>query len=163
MKAWAGTAANRRGSEFANEVAARLVELGWKAVPEINVSKILNKALERDYGDIDVLAWDARSQRVLLIECKDLHFHKTAGELAEQLGDFRGEMHDGKRDLLRKHLDRCEVLIKHADAVAAHVGLTATPQIEGWIVFSNPVPMLLAWDEFVSQVRVTTLAGLDSL
>jgi hypothetical protein len=163
MKAWAGTAADRRGSEFANEVAARLVELGWQAVPEVKVTRILNRGLDRDYGDVDVVAWNARTQRVLLIECKDLHFHKTAGELAEQLGDFRGEVRDGKRDLLRKHLDRCEVLTKHKDAVASHVGLTAAPQIESWMVFRNPVPMLLVWDKFVSQVRVTTLAGLDLL
>lgn len=163
MKAWAGTAADRRGNEFAKEVAARLIELGWQAVPEVKVTTILNKGLDRNYGDVDVLAWNAETQRVLLIECKDLHFHKTAGELAEQLGDFRGEVHDGKRDLLRKHLDRCEVLKKHSDAIAAHLGLTAPLEIEGWMVFRNPVPMLLVWEKFVSQVRVTTLSGLDEL
>ncbi|MCL4207949.1 MAG: hypothetical protein KJ000_36140 [Pirellulaceae bacterium] len=160
MKAWTGTAAIARGHLFSHEVAESFAELGWKVEPEVKVSKILAKRLNRDYGDIDVLAWNPTRGRVLLVECKDLHFHKTAGELAEQLSDYRGEVRGGKRDDLRKHLDRIDVLRNDADALAKYVGVAKPLKIEGWIVFRNPVPMLLATEQFGEAVRVTTLARL---
>lgn len=160
MMAWKGTAAKARGHLFSHEVAERFTTLGWKVEPEVKVSKVLAKRLNRDYGDIDVLAWDPMTGRVLLVECKDLHFHKTAGELAEQLSDYRGEVRSGKRDDLRKHLDRIDVLRNNTDALAKYVGVAKPLRIEGWIVFRNPVPMLLATEQFGDAVRVITLARL---
>lgn len=84
------------------------------------------------------------------MECKDLHFHTTSGEIAEQLSDSRGEIRHGKRDLLRKHLDRIDVLRNHAEGLAKYVGVANPLVIEGWVVFRNPVPMLLATEHFVS-------------
>ncbi len=75
MRTWAGTAADRRGSRFSQKVAVQLRELGWQADVEVKVSQIVGKRLDRDYGDVDVLAWSHTSKRILLIECKDLHFH----------------------------------------------------------------------------------------
>jgi hypothetical protein len=137
--------------------------LGWQADVEVKVSQIVQKPLDRDYGDVDVLAWNPTSMRILLIECKDLHFHKTAGELAEQLSDFRGEVRNGKRDLLRKHLDRIDVLRREKSSLAKHVGVAPLSNIEGWVVFRNPVPMLLAHEHFGTTVRGTTLDKLDEL
>ncbi|WP_404936839.1 hypothetical protein P7C00_16185 [Pseudomonas sp. JDS08PS003] len=88
-------------------------ELGWQVAPEIKLTKILRMPLDRDYGDVDVLAWSPTKGRVLIIECKDLQLKKTYGEITEQLSDFRGLEIDGKRDFLRKHLDRVDVLQKH--------------------------------------------------
>jgi len=127
------------------------------------VSKILAEGLDRDYGDVDVLAWDPATRRVLLMECKDLHFHKTSGELAEQLSDFRGEIRDGKRDLLRKHLDRIDVLRGHAEGLAKYVGVANPCAIEGWVVFRNPVPMLFDIERFGTAVHATTLAKLHEV
>jgi hypothetical protein len=101
---------------------------------------LLGIPLDRDYGDVDALAWDPKSGRVLAIECKDLHFHKTLGEVAEQLSDFRGETRsDGKRDLLRKHLDRIVTMESHKSAIRKRLALEEDPQIEAYVVFKNPV------------------------
>lgn len=163
MKSWKGKAANKRGNRFAVAVAERLREYGWNAETEVQVTTIVKKRLGRDFGDVDVLAWDMAGGRVLLIECKDLHFHKTAGELAEQLRDFRGEIRDGRRDDLRKHLDRCDILRERVEAVAAYVGLAQAISIEGWVIFRNPVPMLLAWDDVRGQLRMSTFDQLDQI
>lgn len=56
-------------------------ELGWQVAPEIKLTKILRMPLDRDYGDVDVLAWSPTKGRVLIIECKDLQFKKTYGKL----------------------------------------------------------------------------------
>jgi hypothetical protein len=90
MRKYAGYARERDGMAFNAKVAEKLTELGWQTAPEIRLTKILSQALDRDYGDVDVLAWDANLGRVLIIECKDLQFKKTYGEIAEQLNDFRG-------------------------------------------------------------------------
>src|SRR3954465_4610363 len=102
------------GEEFSSEVAARLRELGWKVEKtKLRVTELLGKKFDKDYGDIDVLACNESTGRVLLIECKDVQHRKTDGEIAEQLLDFRGELGaDGKPDLLLKHLNRVELISK---------------------------------------------------
>jgi hypothetical protein len=121
-------------------------------------------SLDRDYGDIDTLAWDPASGRLMVIECKDLHFHKTLGEIAEQLSDFRGVVKsDGKRDLLRKHLDRLDVLERNKDRISARLGLTSKIEIQGYIVFRNAVPMQFAWEKIRGKVKLLLFNELDTL
>ncbi|MES2048145.1 MAG: zinc chelation protein SecC [Pseudomonadota bacterium] len=146
MKKYAGYARNRDGMQFNKEVTQRMSELGWNAEPETTITKIVGKSLDRNYGDVDVLAWDFDSGRILVMECKDLQFRKTYGEIAEQLSDFLGEVSaDGKRrDLLRKHLDRVNVLQSHISEVRRYLGFKGDCSIESIIVFRNPVPMQFA-------------------
>ena len=141
MRRYAGYARNRDGMAFNTKVAGRLIELGWQTQPELKLTKILKQSLDRDYGDVDVLAWNVDLKRILIIECKDLQFRKTYGEIAEQLSDFRGVEANGKRDLLRKHLDRVGVLREHTAKVQKYLELDSGFSIESVVVFSNPVPM----------------------
>jgi hypothetical protein len=163
MRRWSGKEADRRGSEFSNSVAERLQANGWKTETEVTVTKICRRGFDRDYGDVDVLAWNLEKRRVLAIECKDLHFHKTIGELAEQLRDFRGEIRDGRPDLLRRHLDRCSVLQQNAKAVSDYVEIPDVNEVEKWIVFRNTVPMLVKWNRSDPGVRATTHNNLDKI
>ena len=79
--------------------------IGWEAKAEVKVTEILGRSFDRDYGDVDVLAWRADTSRILAIECKDLQVQTTMSEVAEQLSDFRGETRaNGKRDHLKRHL-----------------------------------------------------------
>jgi len=165
MRRYAGYARNRDGLQFNQEVGARMVELGWQAEPEVRLTKILRQALDRDYGDVDVLAWDVDSGRVLVMECKDLQFKKTYGEIAEQLGDFRGTTSaDGKRrDLLRKHLDRVEVLRNHIAEVKKYLGVTGDCTIESHIVFRHPVPMQFTTGSIREHSKLHIFDNLDKL
>ena len=164
MKKWAGESRKRMGREFCLAVTKRLRELGWNAEPEVRVTKLLQKGFERDYGDVDVLAWRAGTNRVLLMECKDVQHRKTDGEIAEQLADFRGELDsDGKPDLLLRHLRRIEVISQHAAEVAKYVGFNAAPHIEGHLVFKNPVPMKFVWERLEQCVQLHLFSELDRL
>jgi hypothetical protein len=164
MRVWAGTTADKQGREFSREVADRLEELGWKAEPEVKITKLLRKGFDRDYGDVDVLAWNPESDRVLIIECKDLQYRKTFGEIAEQLSDFRGEIgRDGKPDDLRRHLDRVELILGHLTELAAYVGFARIPALESHLVFKNPVPMQFALKRLEGQVRLHTLSMLKDI
>lgn len=144
MRRYAGHARNRDGKKFNDLVSARMKELGWSILPEVLVTKILGKAFDRNYGDVDVLAWSHGANRVLIIECKDLQFRKTYGEIAEQLSDYRGATSpDGKsRDSLRKHLDRVEIIRAHRMDLCSFLAIKEDIAIESHLIFSNPVPMM---------------------
>lgn len=145
MQKYAGFARHRDGHEFNEKVKTRMVALGWEALPEVALTKILASRLDRNYGDVDVLAWDPHSRRVLVMECKDLQFKKSYGEIAEQLMDYAGEvLPNGKRDDLRKHLDRVDLLVARKEWVVKFLGLEGDCSIESHMVFNNPVPMLYA-------------------
>ncbi len=154
MNKWAGRASDRRGHQFALEVAARMGELGWQTRVEEKITALLRKGFPVDYGDVDVLAWKPNIGRVVVIECKDVQYRKTDGEIAEQLADFRGIEVDGKRDLLLKHLDRLEVIHQHTDEVRKSLSLTLNPTIEGELVFRNPVPMQFAWEQLRAKTEL---------
>jgi hypothetical protein len=164
MRAWAGKSADRNGKVFSNEVAARLKELGWQTEAEVKITKLLRKGFPRDYGDVDVLAWNPKTGRVLIIECKDLQFRKTFGEIAEQLSDFRGEIKpDGKPDYLRRHIDRVELVSNHSAELAAYIGFTPASKIESHLVFRNPVPMQFALERMKERVRLHVFDKLEEI
>lgn len=164
MCKWIGRTNNQQRTKFNSTVAGRMQELGWQVDKEARLTKVLGHPLKRDYGDIDVLAWNAQSGRVLAIECKDLQYHKTIGEVAEQLSDFRGETRkDGKPDHLKRHLDRLEVLKAEKETVASRLGITASIQIEGHLVFKNFVPMQFAWKHMENKVHLSLFKDLHLL
>lgn len=163
MGHWKKAVADRRGKRFSAQVAAALAAQGWKTEPEVKMTKLLGRGLDRDYGDIDVLAWHPDIGRVLLIECKDVQYRKTFGEVAEQLSDFRGEMRANKKpDYLLKHLDRVQLARDHSSVVSAYVGFEAV-QLESHLVFRNAVPMKFALDHLKARVSVHTFDELAEL
>jgi hypothetical protein len=130
---------------------------------EISPSTLGIDVGDRDYGDVDVLAWHDQLSRVVVIECKDLMFAKTPGEIARQLREFRGTYDShGQPDRLRRHLDRLELLQSNREAVSAYTGNPdAVP--ESALVFRNVVPIEFLDDARVKQGRVVYLAGLAQL
>jgi hypothetical protein len=164
MLAWRSRVTGARGTAFAKEVAAALESDGWKTRVELNVTELLHRGFDRNYGDVDVLAWRSSPKRVLVIECKDVQFSKTHGEIAEQLADFRGEIRpDGRRDELRKHLDRMEIIRSHLQEVSRFVGIDELPDVESHLVFRHPVPMEFALLKMAEQVTVSRLAVIRDI
>ena len=164
MLAWRSRVTGARGTAFAKEVAATLASDGWETRVELNVTELLRRGFDRDYGDVDVLAWRRDSKRVLIIECKDLQFSKTHGEIAEQLADFRGEVRpNGRRDELRKHLDRMEIIRLHLRKLSSFVGIDDLPDLESHLVFRHPVPMEFALRKMSEQVTVSRLATIREI
>ncbi|MDQ7248586.1 hypothetical protein [Dongia sedimenti] len=164
MRVWTGAQSDRTGHRFGAEVSERLLQLGWKTEVEVKVTKLLRQGFDRDYGDVDVLAWDEKTGRVLIIECKDLQYRKTYGEIAEQLADFRGDIGmDGKRDDLRKHLDRVDLISDHMSAVTNFLKLGPAIRLESHLVFRNPVPVEFALKHMTDRVSVCTLDRLNAI
>ncbi|MGC2530359.1 MAG: hypothetical protein WA639_21640 [Candidatus Acidiferrum sp.] len=164
MRKWIGHANNVQRSAFNATVAERMRELGWLVEKEIKLTQILGRPLDRNYGDVDVLAWKPSTGRVLAMECKDVQYNKTLGQVAEQLSDFLGVVRrDGKRDLLRKHLDRLEILNANKSEVAKSLKMSVPAQLEGHLIFRNLVPMRFAWERMASKVRLSLFEELDQI
>lgn len=163
MLAWRGRSRAKLGLAFNAQVGAALKNLGWEVACEIKLTKLLRQPLDRNYGDIDVLAWNPAKGRILIIECKDVQYKKTPGEIAEQLSDFRGEMMgNGKPDLLKKHLDRVAVIQERASDACKFLGMPLGSRIESHLVFRNPVPMQFVQSR-AGQVHISLFAGLAEL
>jgi hypothetical protein len=93
-----------------------------------------------------------------------LQFHKTLGEVAEQLSDFHGVVKpDGTRDLLRKHLDRLAVMEENKECITKRLGLRAAVDIQGYLIFKNPVPMQFAWEQMNEKVKLLLFEQLETL
>ncbi len=162
MRSWIGAAENKRGHEFNKTVERKFIELGWQAKSDIKPTEILNAKLDRDYGDVDVLAW--REGRIIAVECKDLELAMTNSDVARQLHDFRGEIGaNGKPDRLKKHLMRVDVLNDRRNAVAKFVGNTRPIEIEVGLVFSDIVPLYFTDVANEHNVRLTTIDELHMI
>lgn len=138
---WWGKA--REGNTFNSEVAKALSEIGWQVRENIGLPEILNRKLDRDFGDVDVLAWRSDREKVLIVECKDLAFARNYSEIAALLSDYQGVKIDGKADKLRKHLDRVALLQNNCIQVQRFTGISE-PHLVSCLVCSGVVPMQYA-------------------
>ena len=165
MQRWIGSSRAKRGLDFNITVSEELEKLGLSTRVEVKLTEILNKKME-DFGDVDVLAWDDDKNIVYVIECKDLEFAKTYGEIAKQLYDFKGKVNShGKKDRLLKHVKRIEELKKDINGLAKYTKLNPSNlEIRGLIVFSATVPMVFdEGREYIDEIEFLSFDELEKL
>ncbi|MDC5706158.1 hypothetical protein [Vibrio europaeus] len=154
MKKWVGEQRNKSGHRFNQEAADKFSDLGWKVEADVKVSKILNKRTKKDFGDVDVLAWNSSEKIVYLVECKDLEFAKTEGEIAKQVHEFRGvKKTDGKPDRLMKHLERFKVLSQNIEALKTYLKADVINEVKVVMLFKQKVPV--SYDNTEGDIPVT--------
>lgn len=159
LSKWIGEINRQQGEAFNQKVADKFVALGWKARANLSDGQILNRESDQKFGDVDVLAWSEELGRVLVIECKDLSFDKTLGEIARRLARYRGTIgSNGEKDDLRKHLDRCEIMRNGKTALSNFVGFVVH-NVESVLIFNQPTP--LQFHEAVHQYAVEMLTFKD--
>ena len=134
MRRYIGSINNKLGRDFEKEVAAQFEDNHWNVRRRLRLSVLGAPA---ELGDIDVLAWKADGQ-VLVIECKHLQFARTVAEIANVCKRFRGEA----RDELDKHLQRFKWIKENASSLKQVVGFQPkVSQLDDRIVTSVPVPL----------------------
>jgi hypothetical protein len=160
MFKWIGTINGEQGEAFNEKVAEKLRGVGWNAQANLSDGQIFNRKKDPAFGDVDVLAWERTQGRVLVIECKDLSFDKTIGEIARRLANYKGLLKDnGKRDDLRKHLDRCEKIENNVDSLTQFVGFNVE-RIDRVLLFSQPTPIQFSDIAEQYSVIVSTFADI---
>jgi len=164
MKKWIGAKRNKEGHHFNKVISEKLNSYGWLTQKELKLTQILNKKLDKDYGDIDVLAYDLQTKRVLAIECKDLQFAKTHGEIAKQLYEFRGSINNkGGPDRLKRHLDRIKVLEENIAIVGKFLKIDKIQSIECHLIFSQVVPSVFSEYSLDKSILISDVNSLDNI
>lgn len=154
MKNWIGEQRNKTGHRFNQEAAYKFSSLGWKVEADVKVSKILKERTKKDFGDVDVLAWNPTEKVVYLVECKDLEFSKTQGEIAKQIYEFRGVIKsNGKPDRLRKHIDRFEILNENIDKLRDYLEIESINELKVMLLFRQMVP--ISYNNSDSEIPIT--------
>lgn len=138
---WWGKASE--GHTFNAWVADELMKTGWSVRQNIGLPEILNKKMDREYGDVDVLAWRDKQKEVLIIECKDLSQARNYSEIAELLSEYQGNITKGKPDKLKRHLNRLELVQNNLNEIKKFTGLNDI-KIISCLVCSGVVPMQYA-------------------
>lgn len=162
MRAWKSRVDGEKGDPFEKEVQNKLELAGWMTRQSVNITELYGRSLDRNYGEIDVLAWRADTQQILIIECKNIAFRQSPGELADQLSDFQGKLDDrGKPDLLRKHLNRVDLFRTDHHVLTEFCGLSSGAEIRDALVFSVPVPMMFARQQIPETTEVLLAENIN--
>ena len=141
MKKWIGSRNKKLGNEFNYIVANKMKDLGWEVQPEVTIRKFIDSRENNYFGDIDVLAWSKEFNIVIAIECKNLLFAKTMKEVGNQINDFQGKTKNicgkNKRDRLKKHFDRLDILSQNLNKISKFTGIKNLDCLYGLVVFSK--------------------------
>ena len=148
---WWGRA--HEGHSFNVEVAETVADAGWNVRRNVGLPELLGRKIERDMGDIDVLAWRSDREQVLAIECKDLSAARNYSEIAALLSDYQGMEVDGRRDRLKKHLDRVALLRSSPEQLERFTRVPGA-EVVSCLVCSGVVPMQYAKIEALADTRV---------
>ena len=157
---WWGKA--RDGHGFNAEVAQAAVDANWTVRRNLGLPELLGQKVERDMGDIDVLAWRHDRRQVLVVECKDLSLARNYSEIAALLSDYQGAVVNGRKDRLKKHLDRVSLLRRHRGQVERFTGVRE-PQVVSGLACSGVVPMQYAKIPALADTRVGSIEDILKL
>ena len=149
--AWLGKA--REGHDFNAAVARALSDASWQVRENIRLPEILERKMEQDLGDIDVLAWRSDRNQVLVIECKDLSTARNYSEIAALLSDYQGVDPEGEADKLKKHLNRVSLLQESQERLGRFTNIQR-PRIVSCLVCSDVVPMQYAKIDALADTHV---------
>ena len=148
---WLGKA--REGHSFNAAVARALSDASWQVRENIRLPEILERKMEQDLGDIDVLAWRSDRNQVLVIECKDLSTARNYSEIAALLSDYQGVDAEGEADKLKKHLNRVSLLQESQERLGRFTNIQR-PRIVSCLVCSDVVPMQYAKIDALADTHV---------
>ena len=154
---WWGAA--NEGHQFAASVEEQLSENGWQVEGNVPLTKILSRKLDIDYGDVDVLAWREDRPDVLIVECKSLQSARNYSEIAAMLSEYQGKTTDGKRDKLKRHLDRVDLLLKNQAELGRYIKKDDV-EVVSCLCCNGTVPMQYSKIESLKKTCVGSIKEL---
>lgn len=156
MRSYLGSCVDALGREFTELVAMNLRQRGWSTKTELKLTQ-LSAPKVPDLGDIDILAWKADGN-VLVIECKRLKQSKTVAEIALSCKRFSGNVGDH----LHKHLRRVDWVMANIPKLAKFTKLSPTTiKVSSPLVVSRPVPFKYLQNLPLSPSDVVSVDNLD--
>ena len=135
-----------KGSVFNDEVRSFLEKIPmmrvWKH--DVTIKSGGYFAADKDYGDIDVMAYDISHNILYLIECKNTNPAKNVKEMKTEMDEYLGRGDNPERDkkkaLVLKHLRRHRWVTEHIDDVAKRIGVADTPRVKSMMLTATVIP-----------------------
>lgn len=135
-----------KGSVFNDEVRSFLAKIPTMRVWEHDVTIKSGGyfTADKDYGDIDVMAYDTSRDILYLIECKNTNPAKNIKEMKTEMDEYLGRgdnpERDKKRALVLKHLRRHRWVTEHINEVAKRIGVAVTPRVKSMMLTATVIP-----------------------
>lgn len=136
-----GTFREKKGKVYRNEVKDWL-----KTNPDLTVIdyevKIDTKGhllADKNYGDIDVLVHNTKTNTVYSIECKDTNKAKNIHEMKKEMDNYLGRA--GQKGMIQKHVERHDWLSANKDKLCMFLKIDKEPRVASFMLTSEVIPM----------------------
>ena len=131
-----GTAFNEDVRELLKKTST-LIVWNWEVKIDING----NLKADKNYGDIDVLAYDSVNKVLFAIECKKTEKARNVREMKTELDKYFGKPETNKKGYIEKHIVRHQWLNANKATVADFIGEKSDFQIKSLIITSEVIPV----------------------
>lgn len=144
LKGLRGKFNDLKGRVFNDKVRDYLKGSGKLLVFDYEVKISPNGHLKTDkknYGDIDVLAFDRERKIVFSIECKDTEKARNVREMKTELDKYLGRPETGKVGYIEKHCNRHNWLMEHIEDVKSLIKEAGDIEIVSFVLTSEVIPL----------------------
>lgn len=140
IKKLLGTFRERKGKQFRNKVKDWLKTNPDLTVIDYEVKIDSNGHLNADknYGDIDVLVHNTKTNTVYSLECKDTNKAKNIHEMKKEMDNYLGR--EGQRGMIQKHVERHNWLNSNKDKICAFLKIDEEPMVASFMLTSEVIP-----------------------
>lgn len=150
-----GAFREKKGKLFRNEVKNWL-----KTNPDLDVIdyevKIDRKGhllTDKNYGDIDVLVHNTKTNTVYSLECKDTNKAKNIHEMKKEMDNYLGR--DGQKGMIQKHVERHNWLNDNKDKLCSLLKIDREPKVVSFMLTSEVIPMTYIKAEALSLPTIS--------
>lgn len=144
VKAIVGHYSEEKGAEF-NEQVRNYLRSHTKLMVidyDVQIDSRHFASADRNYGDIDVLAFDRDSGVLYNIECKDTVMAKNIYQMYLEIRKYLGLNEDEMKDaLIWKHYHRHEWLSEHKREMANYLKVVEVKDVKSIVVTSTVLPV----------------------
>lgn len=115
---------------------------------EVKIDKNGHLGADKNYGDIDVLVYNKKTNTVYSLECKDTNKAKNIHEMKKEMDNYLGR--EGQKGMIQKHVERHNWLIANKDKLSTFLKIINEPKVVSFMLTSEVIPMLYIKAEALS-------------
>lgn len=136
-----GTFREKKGKLYRNKVKDWLKTNPDLTVIDYEVKIDTNGHLiaDKNYGDIDVLVHNTKTNTVYSLECKDTNKAKNIHEMKKEMDSYLGR--EGQKGMIQKHVERHNWLNANKEKLCAFLKIDKEPRVASFMLTSEVIPI----------------------
>ncbi|MEO6729656.1 MAG: hypothetical protein ABIN01_00435 [Ferruginibacter sp.] len=144
MKTWLGKASSGKGNPFRKEVFDWLNNKDNSSFElvdyEVDIKREGPLFADKDYGDIDILAFDHDRKIIYSIECKNITGARTVYEMWSEIETYLGKS-DSEDAKIIKHLNRHNWLLENREQLEKFSANISSYRIVSFVLSVDEIPL----------------------